>query len=173
VGVSRPVWGKMANGCTRYESRLHFDGADRRLCDRWQTIFISERLIARGTDPRVRPNPLYVSEGLDLVDECIRLNQTGEMMDAPGGIPAPIGSRWLAGSAVHDGYYHLFPPNSDWKDCVKSLGQGGVISARSHHPQSVVVAFGDGAVRPVANAVDQTIWRAWSTRAGGEVIAVE
>jgi prepilin-type N-terminal cleavage/methylation domain-containing protein len=137
------------------------------------TAFISERLVAVGTDPRERRNPLFLPESTDLIETCVQMNQAGEVMETPLGLPSPMGTRWLAGAGLHDGYYHIFPPNSAWKDCIKSLGQRSIVTARSNHPDSVVVAFGDGSVRPVANSVDLTIWRAWSTRAGGEVISTD
>jgi prepilin-type processing-associated H-X9-DG protein len=42
-------------------------------------------------------------------------------------------------------------------------------AARSNHPQSVNVLFGDGSVRNVSQAISLSTWRAISTRNGGEV----
>lgn len=42
------------------------------------------------------------------------------------------------------------------------------VTARSYHPMMVNVALMDGSVRSVSNDVDRALWRALSTRAGGE-----
>ena len=46
----------------------------------------------------------------------------------------------------------------------------GALTARSHHPGVVNVAMMDGSVRAVVDGIDLTVWRALSTRSGGEVI---
>ena len=43
------------------------------------------------------------------------------------------------------------------------------ITARSYHPDMVNVAFMDGSVRTIGSDIDLTLWRALSTRAGGEI----
>ncbi len=45
-----------------------------------------------------------------------------------------------------------------------------VITSRSHHTGMVNTLMLDGSVRGVSNSIDQTIWRAMGTRAGGEVV---
>jgi prepilin-type N-terminal cleavage/methylation domain-containing protein len=45
---------------------------------------------------------------------------------------------------------------------------GSQVAARSKHPTGVNAALADGSVRFVANSVDQIVWRAMGTRAGGE-----
>ncbi len=43
-------------------------------------------------------------------------------------------------------------------------------SARSQHPGGVVAGLGDASVRFFPDDIDLSIWRAMSTRAGGEMI---
>ena len=43
------------------------------------------------------------------------------------------------------------------------------ITSRSYHPTGVNVALMDGSVRFVPNHIDIVVWRAFSTRALGEI----
>jgi prepilin-type N-terminal cleavage/methylation domain-containing protein/prepilin-type processing-associated H-X9-DG protein len=45
-------------------------------------------------------------------------------------------------------------------------------AARSRHPGGVNAALADGSVRFVSDSIDQGVWRALGTRAGGEVVDV-
>jgi hypothetical protein len=47
---------------------------------------------------------------------------------------------------------------------------GGVFGASSNHKAGVNCLYMDGAVRFTSNEIDLKIWRALSTRSGGEVI---
>ena len=47
---------------------------------------------------------------------------------------------------------------------------GSQVAARSKHPTGVNAALAHGSVRFVANSVDQAVWRAMGTRAGGETV---
>ncbi len=45
-----------------------------------------------------------------------------------------------------------------------------VVTSRSYHPGSVLVAYVDGSVREVSELIDLRIWRAMGTRAGWEIL---
>ena len=47
------------------------------------------------------------------------------------------------------------------------------LAARSRHPGGVQVVRCDGSVHFVQNGININTWRAMSTRAGGEVVAVD
>ena len=92
------------------------------------------------------------------------------------------GFSWANGEYRTTLYNHARLPNDATIDCIGVL-QGttdvtrvyagyGWRTARSRHPGGVTVAFGDGGVRFVADAVDAAVWRAAATRAGGEVVAL-
>ncbi|MBU4399307.1 MAG: DUF1559 domain-containing protein, partial [Planctomycetes bacterium] len=50
-------------------------------------------------------------------------------------------------------------------------GSGPVyVSARSRHPGGVVIAFGDGSVHFIADQISLNVWRALSSKDGGEPI---
>ncbi|QDV39444.1 DUF1559 family PulG-like putative transporter [Tautonia plasticadhaerens] len=57
--------------------------------------------------------------------------------------------------------------------CIRNLGQGQThyLGSRSFHPGGVNTLFGDGSVRFIKDSIDLLVWRALSSRAGGEVIS--
>lgn len=97
-------------------------------------------------------------------------------------------TEWVEGDVHETGFTTLFPPNTKipYTDStgqvhdidVTSMRDGesttlptyAAVISRSYHPGGVHVAMMDGSVRPVANAIDQWVWRALGTRAGGESV---
>ncbi len=66
-------------------------------------------------------------------------------------------------------------PNSAWlaSGTPGYAGEAGQFGFRSQHPGGANFLIGDGSVRFVKNAVALTVYRALSTRAGGEVISAD
>ena len=66
---------------------------------------------------------------------------------------------------------HLLEPNSQIPDCGSTWDMfgGGVITARSRHPNGVNVLMMDGSVRLLGNSVTASVWQSIGTRAGREV----
>ena len=91
-------------------------------------------------------------------------------MNTLSGLPTEwLGRRancWLVGTAVDTSYNAYQPPNPRYPDV--QAGGIGILSARSNHPGGVNVTFGDGSVRFVNESIALEIWRANSTRSGGE-----
>jgi prepilin-type N-terminal cleavage/methylation domain-containing protein len=101
----------------------------------------------------------------------------------PGGVNPPLsesdcaaatswrgarGAGWIYPDLSSTGFNTYLPPNSPQPDC---LAHGsGWYTARSPFPAGVHCSFGDGSVRLVRNTIQLQVWRALSTRAGGEVI---
>lgn len=84
------------------------------------------------------------------------------------------GFMWASGEARCVSYNHFDTPNSKNFDCVANdptmtYIAVGYRAARSRHSGGVNVLLGDGSLRFSRDSVDQTVWRAASTRAGGEV----
>jgi prepilin-type N-terminal cleavage/methylation domain-containing protein/prepilin-type processing-associated H-X9-DG protein len=97
--------------------------------------------------------------------------------------------RWLPGTDFSNGwpfagydstqYNHVAPPNWSGIDC--SLQQGipdtpaehAIVAARSDHPGSVVVAFGDGHTAIVGDDIDLLVWRAVGSRNGEETVETD
>lgn len=95
----------------------------------------------------------------------------------------PRGFAWANGEYRTTMYNHRLMPNDMKMDCMGVLisppvGQidrlyaaYGWRAARSRHPGGVNVLMADGSGQFVEDGVDAAVWRALSTRAGGEVAA--
>jgi prepilin-type N-terminal cleavage/methylation domain-containing protein/prepilin-type processing-associated H-X9-DG protein len=78
------------------------------------------------------------------------------------------GGSWVWANALVNGYTAALTPNSPDPDAT---AHGiGFLSARSNFSGGVNVCFGDGSVRFIRDSISITAWRAFATRAGGEVI---
>lgn len=90
------------------------------------------------------------------------------------------GFSWVNGEYRTTLYNHYYTPNQKIFDCVgvwfdpdlNFLYSGaGWRAARSNHSGGIVnMTLADGSVRTAASTVDPIVWRALSTRNGGEVI---
>jgi prepilin-type N-terminal cleavage/methylation domain-containing protein len=95
-------------------------------------------------------------------------------------------TQWVAGRTLQSGMTTTFPPNTvipyttggrtyDVNFTNARFGPGTprqgvrIVLARSHHTGMVHALLMDGAVRPASSNIDQGIWRALGTRAGGEI----
>ena len=71
-------------------------------------------------------------------------------------------------------YNHVAPPNWEGIDCgVNSFipdkpFEHALVAARSYHPNSVNVAYGDGRVKRIRDNIDLPVWRTLGTRNGEE-----
>lgn len=91
------------------------------------------------------------------------------------------GFSWANGEYRTTAYNHYRLPNSTVIDCIgvemSSVNQArqyagyGWRAARSRHPGGVNVLMADGSGQFVEDGVDAAVWRALSTRAGGEAAA--
>lgn len=79
------------------------------------------------------------------------------------------GAKWIDGHYGNALYNHYYQPNSPTWDCGVSGNQRGLWSARSGHPGGVQLLLCDGSVRFVRQDLQLPVWRALSTRGGGEV----
>jgi prepilin-type N-terminal cleavage/methylation domain-containing protein/prepilin-type processing-associated H-X9-DG protein len=72
-------------------------------------------------------------------------------------------------------YNHIAPPNWQGQDCGTNFipdtpAEHAIVAARSDHPGSVVVAFGDGHTAVVNDDISLDVWRAIGSRNGEETI---
>ncbi len=98
-------------------------------------------------------------------------------------------TEWPDGRVHHTGFTTAMAPNAvvpfadsgtsvnadfnSWqegKDGSAGNPTFAIITSRSFHPGVVQIVLVDGSVRPVADSIRLDVWRALSTRAGGEVI---
>jgi prepilin-type N-terminal cleavage/methylation domain-containing protein len=86
------------------------------------------------------------------------------------------GFSWASGEYRCASYNHYFLPNQKNIDCIANdmnPGEGqysslGFRAARSNHTGCALIALLDGSVQNVAESISLDIWRAYSTRDGGE-----
>jgi len=79
------------------------------------------------------------------------------------------GNTWASASHLSGFFNAYLPPNSGRSDCIVHYSfSPGWVAARSRHINGVNTAFADGSVRFVSDLVELKIWRALSTRNGGE-----
>jgi len=71
---------------------------------------------------------------------------------------------FVTGGATYD-----FDLNSRQEGSSATAKTYAAITARSYHAGLVTTAMMDGSVAAIADGIDRTVWRALSTRAGGEV----
>jgi prepilin-type processing-associated H-X9-DG protein len=97
------------------------------------------------------------------------------------------GYTWVAGDFRATMYNHFHTPNSRSFDCISNffymgaspvpttdfrfLQSYGFRAARSFHSGGVNALLGDGSVRLFSDTINQSTWRALSTRAGGESVS--
>jgi prepilin-type processing-associated H-X9-DG protein len=84
------------------------------------------------------------------------------------------GRLWMRRGAIDTSFLVAVPPNSRIPDCGIYYGGGmGVFAARSLHTGGVNAAMADGSVRFVRDGINGSVWRAFGSRRGGEVISSE
>jgi prepilin-type N-terminal cleavage/methylation domain-containing protein/prepilin-type processing-associated H-X9-DG protein len=94
-----------------------------------------------------------------------------------GTVSAIRGLIWAYGDMGHTMFNTIPPPNSvdGWTYCSNNASAGATTysEADSYHPGGVNTLMGDGSVRFVKSAINQTTWWALGTRANGEVISAD
>jgi Protein of unknown function (DUF1559) len=126
------------------------------------------------------------------LSEVLTWNEENEAGTGEEGLPGNDDWRgvWMIPSVGASAFTGRFPPNSSEPDLIPACGTGienssafrempckeeqdGAgntwASARSAHSGGVNAATGDGAVAFIANDIDQLIWQAMCTRAGGDI----
>ena len=143
------------------------------------TIAFSESILGR-TPPemtsREDADPRYVYG----FARSIPLKESSCQETAKWNFQQPRGFSWASGEYRCALYNHYLQPNSREFDCIAALVVGppdrkhaayGWKTARSWHRNGVNACFADGSLRFITNDIDQQPWRAYSTFAGGEILA--
>jgi prepilin-type N-terminal cleavage/methylation domain-containing protein/prepilin-type processing-associated H-X9-DG protein len=150
-----------------------------------QTAFASERLLGSGITNQDLSGwymPMTMPTSIDQTYADCQL------------APTPIwyshtGAAWASGEMTSTTYNHVTTPNG--RSCAIMLNmsppQSGngtnlpwsptpwymQVPPSSAHPGGVNVLAGDGSVRFVKNSVSVPVWRAFGSRAGGEVVSAD
>jgi prepilin-type processing-associated H-X9-DG protein len=82
------------------------------------------------------------------------------------------GANWFDGNYLNTLYNHYLTPNAGRPDCTVYHNPGWK-AARSFHPGGVDLLFCDGHLGFVKDSIDPRVWRAISTRSGGEVVPAD
>ena len=119
-----------------------------------------------------------------MMGTAMTIDQTWQMcntLDMTMAMPLTswMGATWCIGDMTCTTYNHVSTPNT--RTCASMSGgmmMGGSMAnmavelpPSSAHPGGVNVAFGDGSVRFIKDSVALPVWRALSTRNGGEIVS--
>ncbi len=96
-------------------------------------------------------------------------------------IETKSGESWFFSGLHFTNYNHCATPNSRVRDCSfwptwlpdlhsRTIVEG-MFTASSFHPGGVNVLLMDGSVRFARDSIDRSVWRALSTRSGGEAVS--
>ena len=117
-----------------------------------------------GRDPRLAT---FVTEPLDTFDEfvsvCQNLNpKVAEVWPGKFGF-------WIRGGAINTILTHAIIPGGH--TCINSSSVSlGAITAGSNHQSGANLLVADGHVSFIRNSISLQLWRAYSTRSGGEIV---
>ena len=139
-----------------------------------QTAFFSEKRRGTGT-ANLRSDMFMMMPATSLemtYQTCTNLDLTMAMP-----LTSRIGATWAIGDMTCTTYNHVSGPNT--RTCAgmdPGMMMGGQminmavqLPPSSYHPGGVNVLFGDGSVRYTKDTIALNVWRALSTRNGGEV----
>lgn len=192
---NRDLWHCGGNGAFTITSNGKGLGARAFVDGLSNTAFVSERVSGTGnsegsevttadfwTSP-ARPDEQSVETSVDeLYGGCLQQATPDQFtFYGPG--------RWLPGSSYSNGwpfagydssqYNHVAPPNWQFVDCGMTSaisdtpGEHAIVAARSPHPGTVNLAFGDGHISTISDDVDLEVWRAVGSRNGEEVVSID
>lgn len=139
------------------------DGMSNTVCFGEQTLGIGGNPSSSGASPQNAEG-----EVLELVGATPTTDAT--CVSGGGTWSGLRGAKWLNGHYGDTIYNHYYGPNSRQFDCGNRSHNYGLTAARSRHEGGVQSLLCDGSVRFTSENVDMIVWRALSTRAGGEVI---
>ena len=136
------------------------------------TAAFSERLRGSGNTELGAPDrdfwtvPGFVGTADNLLRGCQIVAREGTAPSWTSG-----GSTWFWSGRDSTLYTHTQVPGGAVADCLHHIFNPlGMATARSWHHGGVNVAMGDGSVRFFSNSTNQTVWRAFGTRNGGELV---
>jgi prepilin-type N-terminal cleavage/methylation domain-containing protein/prepilin-type processing-associated H-X9-DG protein len=142
-----------------------------------QTAFLSERRRGQGT-PDTKGDMYMMASAMTIDQTWQMCNNLDMTMAMP--ITSWMGATWCIGDMTCTTYNHVSTPNT--RTCASMSGgmmMPGASMANmsvqlppsSLHPGGVNLVFGDGSVRFIKDSIALPVWRALSTRNGGELVS--
>jgi prepilin-type N-terminal cleavage/methylation domain-containing protein/prepilin-type processing-associated H-X9-DG protein len=142
------------------------------------TAFFSER--CRGQGSANVMNDMYMMNTALTIDQTMQMCQSTTMgMTMP--ITSWMGAAWTIGDMSCSTYNHVSTPNTTtcasmpgdmMMPSTSSMANMAVdLPPSSYHPGGVNLLLGDGSVHFIKNSVALSVWRALSTRNGGEIVS--
>jgi prepilin-type N-terminal cleavage/methylation domain-containing protein/prepilin-type processing-associated H-X9-DG protein len=154
-----------------FSERTKGTGADKNSTPPAKSDFISSPARQAGLEPRDK----HFDACLAYVPKVDSFNLMSMGRWLPGD---PYSNGWPFAGYINSQYNHVAPPNWAGTDCglftstSDTPGEHAIVSARSEHSGSVVVAFGDGHTSIINDDIDLAVWRALGTRNGEETLSV-
>jgi prepilin-type N-terminal cleavage/methylation domain-containing protein len=142
------------------------------------TAFFSER--SRGQGSPSMKNDMYMMNTALTIDQTLQMCATMNMSMAMP-ITSWMGATWTIGDMSCSTYNHVSTPNT--RTCASMTGDMMMMPTSSmvnmavdlppssSHPGGVNLLIGDGSVRFIKDSVALSVWRALSTRNGGEIVS--
>jgi prepilin-type processing-associated H-X9-DG protein len=145
------------------------------------TALVSERLRGDNDQRRWDPARDYWFADTDSITTNDAIIRCAKL---PTDLPphfSKSGESWFLFGYDRCFYNHIIPPNSSDPDCslsniadkIDGGEDGGIHAARSLHSGGVNVAKADGSINFITSSISSNVWRAFGTRAGGEIIGVD
>jgi prepilin-type N-terminal cleavage/methylation domain-containing protein/prepilin-type processing-associated H-X9-DG protein len=147
-----------------------------------KTVFFSERIRGDGDDDRVSPQSdcFRIRNADDTLDKVYRACSNLKIGDqiGPALQSSAMGRFWVTGHMYTTRYNHVLTPNRI--TCGRMLASapdvdtrvnnnGGAVTATSRHAGGVNALLGDGSVTFIGDSVALSTWRAYATRAEGDL----
>lgn len=136
------------------------------------TVAMSEFLVGRRDAPERLRSYYDPDESGPPFDLSTFQAQCGGLVSMTANLAMIKGSMWMVGQRDQTLYNHVMPINTP--TCSNRRGAPSAVSAAtatSLHPGGVNSLFADGHVKFLREQLDVAVWRAMSTRNGGEVIS--
>jgi prepilin-type N-terminal cleavage/methylation domain-containing protein/prepilin-type processing-associated H-X9-DG protein len=140
------------------------------------TAFLSERRRGQGS-PDIKNDMYIMNNALNIDQTMLNCNTLDMTMAMP--LTNLMGVTWAIGDMSCSTYNHVAVPNS--RACAgmdsSMMMMGSMVNMAvqlppsSYHAGGVNVLLGDGSVRFMKESVALSVWRALSTRNGGEIVS--
>ncbi len=186
-GVTTDVWNNQSTGVFAHNAAYGVsavtDGTSNTVM--WSEGLTGSTMINKRTSVGVTAtaaflDPRAVVNGAQVLNASVQgaLTSCNTTLASASSVIDSRGQFWAVGSPGLTYFNTVVTPNSTqykWSTCrtdgTAAADYSSFVNANSNHSGGVNVAFADGSVRFIKDAVAQNVWWALGTRAGGETIS--